>query len=112
MLATKISWCCSTFAFSMRLGKSPTVNPYFVFLDHFRNNLQKRGICQLKPTVINKVAGIKWRKMTPAQKSVFIEIAQINRSRMNTTIPRLGLPVGGVKRCLIKKVPRAVKETF
>ncbi|XP_043066447.1 uncharacterized protein [Drosophila bipectinata] len=111
MSATKFSWCCSTFACAMRLTKSPTVNPYFVFLDHFRSNLQKRGICNLKPTVVSKVAGIKWRQMTPDQKSVFIEIAQINRSRMNKT-PRLGLPVGGVRRCLIKRIPRAVKEHF
>ncbi|XP_044249211.1 uncharacterized protein [Drosophila takahashii] len=98
---------CSTFGWAMRMTKSLSVNPYFLFLDQFRSNLQKRGILQLKPISIAKIAGRKWRQMTAEQKSVFIEIAKINsaRTRMRAR-PRL--PVGGVRRCRIKRVPKEI----
>ncbi|XP_044316202.1 uncharacterized protein LOC123037798 [Drosophila rhopaloa] len=99
----------STFGWAMRMNKSLSVNPYFVFLDQFRSNLQRRGIHHLKPIDVAKIGGRKWREMTPAQKSVFIEIAQINRSRIRKrTRPRL--PVGGAKRCRIKRTHKMSKS--
>ncbi|XP_039228013.1 uncharacterized protein LOC120320986 [Drosophila yakuba] len=96
---------CSTLAWTMRPSKSLSANPYFVFLDHFRINLQKRDIYQLKPISLAKIAGRKWREMTVAQKSVFVQIAEINRARIKGR-GRPSVPVGGVRRCRIKRVHR------
>ncbi|XP_037714737.1 uncharacterized protein LOC119550239 [Drosophila subpulchrella] len=105
MSAAKFRVTCSTLGWAMRMIKSFSVNPYFVFLAQFRSNLQKRGIHQLKPTSIAKIAGRKWREMTPNQKSVFIEIAKINGARIKKRA-RPSVPVGGVRRCRIKGVPK------
>nr|NP_001369096.1 uncharacterized protein Dmel_CG46428, isoform C [Drosophila melanogaster]QJC18719.1 uncharacterized protein Dmel_CG14480, isoform C [Drosophila melanogaster] len=79
----------------MRPSKFPSANPYFIFFDHFRINLQKRDICHLKPISLAKIAGRKWREMTTAQKSVFVQIAEINRARLRArgrpSVPVVGL---------------------
>ncbi|XP_041563299.1 uncharacterized protein LOC121466835 [Drosophila elegans] len=95
----------------MRMTKPLSVKPYFVFLDQFRSNLQRRGIHQLKQFDVAKIAGRKWREMTPAQKSVFIKIAQINCSR-NRTRTRPRLPVGGVRRCCIKRASKSERNSL
>ncbi|XP_034120558.1 high mobility group B protein 2 [Drosophila guanche] len=58
---------------------SRAINPYFVFLDQFRDNLKKRNIQNIKPTVVAKMCGQKWREMSKAQKSVYIKKAKENR---------------------------------
>ncbi|XP_043064162.1 uncharacterized protein LOC122320109 [Drosophila ficusphila] len=88
---------CFTFGWAMRENKSLAVNPYFVFLHQFRRNLKKRGIHQLNPVAVAKIAGRKWREMSPAQKSVFIEIAKINRARVGTR-KRPTVLVAGARR--------------
>ncbi|XP_052839067.1 uncharacterized protein LOC128254214 [Drosophila gunungcola] len=99
----------STFGWAMRMTKVLSVKPLLCFLDQFRSNLQRRGIHQLKQFDVAKIAGRKWREMTPAQKSVFIEIARINCSR-NRTRTRPRLPVGGVRRCRIKRASKDSKS--
>ncbi|XP_041450182.1 high mobility group B protein 2 [Drosophila obscura] len=61
------------------IHQSRAINPYFVFLDQFRDNLRKLGIKNIKPTVVAKMCGQKWREMSDAQKSVYIEKAKNNR---------------------------------
>ncbi|XP_041632893.1 uncharacterized protein [Drosophila kikkawai] len=77
-----------------------SVNPYFVFLCEFRKNLKKRGVLNLKPTSVAKIAGRKWREMTPAQKWVYIETAKTNKAKIKASKYR---KTEEAKQCCFKK---------
>ncbi|XP_064536730.1 uncharacterized protein LOC135427204 [Drosophila montana] len=59
--------------------KNLQVNPYFVFLAQFRENLKSRGLTNIKATTVAQMAGKKWRQMSDAQKAIYSGIAQRNR---------------------------------
>ncbi|XP_043867298.1 uncharacterized protein LOC122757817 [Drosophila mojavensis] len=55
------------------------INPYFLFLAKFRENLKSRGVVNIKVTTVVQMASKKWRQMSKAQKAIYNQIAQMNR---------------------------------